>query len=280
MDYILSIKNTNYQLWQTELLIESFRKLNLEDKLLICIGQDSEPKIGEFSKNIIAHKRKVLHEDYNKSMNCLGANRIMSFHAAIKNEYIKIPFTILHADMLLKKPISDEAKTDIVFSIGEEFGILERFSEEIKEIFVEKNKKVPKEKDFYKDMPPQMIPTCSISFYKLHENFHNSLVVNLRKIIKNRPEEFSKEKAAWILTMAEYVGYSSMAGVYRESHLVDAREDTDIIHYKHGIPPVFHKLHYQAKNGMNLAVSPFDSLLEFNPTINSHFMQQIIKDRK
>jgi hypothetical protein len=58
MDYFVSIENTPYDLWQIELLIESFKINHLEDSLVIGMAGPN-PLL---TKNLLAHKRIMFHE--------------------------------------------------------------------------------------------------------------------------------------------------------------------------------------------------------------------------
>jgi hypothetical protein len=57
-------------------------------------------------------------------------------------------------------------------------------------------------------------------------------------------------------------------------------EDANLnfIHYKNGIPPVFHKKFYKYENGMFYGdLGPYETILEHNPTVNTNFMHQVIR---
>lgn len=284
MQYFVSAENSSYFYWQLELLVESFLMQGLEKNLVVGLSENNDQKIRGFSANLVKYGNKFMHENEGREMNYLPLNRVNALRHAITFKLIEFPFALIHTDMILKKPfeLSEE---------DESFGIiLNNYSETsegeekiIKEEIKPGLKKLAEERkiDFEKlpTIPFFSAPVIfNKSFEYIAEIFFHKLHENLLEILKRRGKDFPCEKAAWELTIAESFQHCSVKGEFLSAPLMYEESDVNFIHYKNGIPPVFHKKFFEYKEGTYfVGQGPYEALLEHNPTVNTNFVHQVIK---
>lgn len=98
------------------------------------------------------------------------------------------------------------------------------------------------------------------------------------EILKENGAEFPCERAAWELTLVEAFQHCSVKGKFMGASLMSDVEDMNFIHYKTGIPPVFHKKFFKFEQGVHdLDHGPYEVLMDHNPTVNTNYMQNVIK---
>ena len=98
------------------------------------------------------------------------------------------------------------------------------------------------------------------------------------EIFNNNDKKFPCEKAAWELTLVESFQHFSVKSKFLAGPLLYDSDNMNFIHYKVGIPPVFNKKFYQFENGTFYSnQGPYETLMEHNPTINTNYMQQVIR---
>lgn len=229
MDYFVSIEDITYHHWQIELLIQSFLHHNTVDSLVIGIAENKEPKIN-FS-NLKNVKRSFTHDNIGNKRGFLPLNKPYAVLAALENNLLNQPFTILHPDMLLVWPISP-SQENVVFSVNP----LSNNPLPLGNIVTFNN--TPK--DFFAKVIQQM------------ENLEFSRQTN------NDYVECNPQKFGWITSLTEYhqSGATLKPDKTYEMSLLDNKQN-HFIHYKNGNLPIFHKKMFQ-----NVFLgNPFQSLL-------------------
>jgi hypothetical protein len=271
MQYFVSAENSSYFYWQLELLIESFKLNGIDDKLVIFLAQNDDPKIKGYSKNIISHKNKFEHENFGKENNCLSLNKPYAILQALSGGYIKYPFALIHPDMILKKPIEQKFEEDIV---------VDTYWTPNAAYDIEKyiNNLLEKREVTDRDKIPKRIPSFGVIVFNnaVEDLFFHSIINKIKKFKEERNLKFSYDYAAWELSFFELIGTYRFAGVPFSSSLLDS-VNNNFIHYKFGIPPYFNKKYYDAYKILNSRSSPYDAILEHNPSENSNYLHQIIK---
>lgn len=282
MQYLVSVENTSYFYWQLELLIESFSMLGIEDKLVVAIAENDAQKMGGFSANIIRHKNKFIHPNEGRRLDYLPVNRIAAIQYAIASGMLEFPFALIHSDMVIRRPLEDvggEAPSVVVNNLedvgSDEEAVKAEIEPALKNLAESRGVEV-------KDLP--IVPFFSApvvfnkAFKSISDVFFARLQANLMTFLGKKGNGFPCEKAAWELTLAESFQYCYISGRFMASPLVFDSDAADLIHYKSGILPVFHKKFYKYEDGTYLAgQGPFETLMENNPTINTDFVQRVIK---
>jgi hypothetical protein len=240
MQYFVSAKNTVYYCWQLELLIESFKFHNLEDSLTIALA---EPVYTNYTKNLQKHKNIFVHEPM---------NRIYALNIALEKKLIQMPFTLIHADMILTNPI-DQQKQDITFQIDNTF--IPRKMELIDTI--------RKVKGIGNTWLPVGATICfqyaSIPFFRR--------ALEICSILK-------EEKMAWLITMLEYFGHFSYHGTFSFENCLLDNNLKNFIHYNHGLPPLFNKRMFTFEP-LGLG-NPYEILMANNVSKSVAYIQNII----
>lgn len=263
MQYFVSIENTNYFYWQVELLIESFKMHGLQDQLVIGIAENETPKRAGIAKNLLSHPNKFMHENSAVPYG-LSSNQIQGVAAALANKYLSCPFTLIHADMVLVKPVK-EIEGDIVIS-PYEFHLQSVVDPYLSEIAKVKEAKVD---DF-----PKTIPVGGVMVFNkdVPADFFAQVQSRMRTLAKESPNE-DKAKAAWALGIYDFLGLLQLSQAYLETHLLAAKTE-NFVHYAHGIPPVFNKRYY--KGDLCLTNNPYEVMLDHNPTPCTDYLHKVI----
>jgi hypothetical protein len=284
MQYFVSAENSSYFYWQLELLIESFLMHGLEDKLVIGLAENNNPKIRGFSSNLVNYGTKFIHENEGEKAEYLPINRVESIRHALAYGILKYPFVLIHADMILKNPISLDGEEDfgIIVNNLEE---LENDQNSIKNALDPFLDKLADERSVEKkDLPVLPLFSFPIVFNKpsefVSDVFFSKLQMNMIEILKEKGSKFPCERAAWELTLIETFQHCSIKGKFLSASMMSDIDEMNFIHYKTGVPPVFHKKFFKFDQGAYHGDGPYEVLMDHNPTINTNYVQSVIKSYK
>jgi hypothetical protein len=283
MKYFVSVENTSYFYWQVELLIESFAMSGVQEELVVAFAENDSQKIGGFSTNIVGHPNKFVHPNEGRERGYLPLNRVSAIRYALAYDAIEFPFALIHADMVMRSPL-DEPKGDypsVVLNNFEDYPMSEE-SLVKEEIFGDLERLAEERELSRKDLPavPFFSPPIifSKSFKSISEVFFSRLQNNMLDILDRRGPSFPCEKAAWELTLAESFQHCSISGSFLSAPLMFDSENSNFIHYRTGIPPVFHKKFYRYEDGNYFSgQGPYETIMENNPTLSSDFLQRVVK---
>lgn len=278
MDYLVSAENTTYHWWQLELLIESFQAHSMEDNLVIAFATNDGPKHQEFFKNLRHHKRLFYHDNHGRECGYLPINKAHAAHLACNYQAIKQPFCIIEPDMLLVKPVEDV--TGICFQYNPAFTIDHvehnglNIREDVQRIIREHNLL---EKDLW-------LPLGSVyTFKNVPADLFTRAIHWTERFISDKTW-WHAGKVGWAMAMLDYSGSVPLRGHYTmEMTLIDHNCDHNIIHYTNGLPPVWSKHMYKYQPPDDLCMggpTPFDVILEHNPTSSTNYLQKIIRNYK
>jgi hypothetical protein len=281
MQYFVSAENTSYFYWQLDLLIESFLMMGMEDSLVIGIADNESQKVTTFSKNLINHKNKFIHENVGEKEGYLPLNRIAGIRCALGTGSLEFPFAVVHADMVLKKPIDlgDEYCGAVLNNFdlsdkGENAEITAEVSPSIKLLASDRGVALS-------DVPEIPFISYPMVFTKaseyVSEAFFSKVYLSELEIFKRRGPNFPCEKAAWLLSLTECFQHFATKGKFMAAPILYDGDELNFIHYSDGIPPVFHKKYYHYKDSFYLAgADPYQVLLESGATVNSEHMKRVV----
>lgn len=283
MQYFVSIENTSYFYWQTELLIESFAMLGLESSLLVGIADNDSQKIGGFSTNIVRHVNKFVHPNEGKSRGYLPLNRVSSIRYALAYGALKFPFTLIHADMVLKNPVEDpdDSYPSVTLNNFEDAPMTDE--ELVKNELSHFVKKLAEDREIEeKEIPTVPFFSPPVVFNKPFESisdiFFSKLQTNMMEIADKKGPAFPCEKTAWELTLTESFQHCSVYGKFLAAPLLFDAENANFIHYRTGVPPVFHKKFFKYEDGAYLAgQGPYETLMEHNPSLGTDYVQSVVR---
>lgn len=229
MDYLTVIHNTEYFHWQIELLIESFKFHGIEDRLVVGVINDT--KIS-FPKNLQNHKR--IFECPKDSHKYPPINQPYAVCFALNKGIISQPFTLIHSDTILVKPVEKPEK-NLTFSICQQFP---RFL---------KADAPGVEKEM-----PNILPVGGIyKFNNVPKNLFESLadkIKNITNVWDRSPNSFRLKywryanRMAWMWAFWEYSKTDQLNGELLETQLfVPLLSQTEFVHYCYGLATTFHK---------------------------------------
>jgi hypothetical protein len=244
MNYFTSIKNNYYFSWQIELLIESFKKHNIEDQLFISLDNN---EILDNCKNLKNHKNIIVGNDYGGEL-----NKPCRLLEAIESNLVEFPVALIHPDMVLKRPLNKFAD-DIICSVS--------IDEDDDELLVIK-------KEVSNDDSYSFLPIGNITV------FNNSNTLGfLKSLIEyyNFSSELPNiEKIALLKTLYVYYDQLSIKLEPMEVAPLHNNFESNFIHYKYGVPPAFMKHKFEETN-------PYELLKTFDSTDNLKYISQIIE---
>lgn len=283
MQYFVSAENTSYFYWQLELLIESFAMLGLEGDLVVGMAENDSQKIGGFSSNLVRHANKFVHPNEGRHVGYLPLNRVGAVRYALAYGLLKFPFALIHADMVMRRPLDAPAEDspEVVLNNFDDYSAAEE--EMVKgEIAGELASLAENRGVSQGDLPkvpflsPPIVFNCS--FESIADVFFSRLQTNMVGLAERKGPSFPCEKAAWELTLTESFQHCSVTGKYMSAPLLFDSDDSNFIHYRTGIPPVFHKRFYRYEEGVYLVgQGPYDTLLEHNPSMGTDFVQKVVR---
>ena len=255
MQYFVSIENSSFFYWQAELLIESFFMHGLQDNLVIAVAENDRPKIKGYSSNLVRYGKKFMHSNSGLEAGHLPLNRAVAIRTALAEGMLGFPFSVIHSDMILRKPFPEEGFCPgygmVVNSLEE---TSEKTRNDIKDAIVPGLTRIAEERNIVTADLPE-IPAFSApmvfneSFGQLSDVFFARLQSNTEDLIE-----------------------------FMAAPLMSDETDTNFIHYKNGIPPVFHKKFFKFDDvSVNAGRCPFEVLMEHNPTPNTAYVHEVIK---
>ena len=279
MDYFVSIENIPYHRWQLELLIESFKMHDLQDKLLVAIAENNEPQYGGFARNMMDHERKFIHENYGKSHGCKELNKPYALLSALSNNFLSQPFVVLHPDMVLYKPFKMEGQNNFLFSVESETPALrQRLQPYIEKVVAGRAGDT--------SALPWLSANCLCAFNSVSMAFFTRVMHHMEVFLQDHSDWEDIPQAAWITALYEQYGLALIQGGFYECPLVFNVEDIPnacVIHYRFGVPPYFSKKHFRLENSVQFSLSPtnpLDVLEQYDNTTAMEFMSEVVKSYK
>ena len=282
MEYFFNIEKNDYELWQAELLIESFKYNNCSDKLLFVISENSKDIFYPVPlKNVFEHQKTLLVQNIGEKRGFKPLNALHNLFLTQKSKFLKQPFVWLTSDMVLRKEIQYQSKDvpEIVFSPFAEL----TFDVAVDNVgsFWEVSKN---DKEYYQK---NWIPFGSLAIFNSMplEIFYRAVVIAeslaTKQLVEKKEIWKHTDKLAWAINLSDHVGKILLTGDYGLTDAMYNNSDSPIIHYEHGMPPTFNKTQYMFKPPAFLSYgNPFDVISDNPATANAHFMSNLAKNIK
>ena len=272
MDYFVSIENSSYFYWQINLLLESFKDIEFDPIVAIAKNDSKKPAI--FAKNILEHKKSFYHNNLGTHVDFPPINKPFSILLALQNKILSTHFAVLHPDMVIVSPLDTTHKENIVFHSGLPDPTFQKHIQPYLEA-------IAKARNLsLQDLPPSISLGGTIIFRDVDIEFFQRVayrMINLYSLLApGSNADFDIAKAAWTITIYEYLGKYSVKGIYVEKQLIDHDVKANLIHYRHGLPPLFSKQYY-GQEDFKMVIDPYKALLEYNPTDSTDYLQKLIR---
>lgn len=281
MEYFVNIENTPFYHWQLELLIESFKVNNCQDKLLLSVAEANVPTQSDFTRNIKEHERTIFQENIGDIRGYKSLNCFYSLLWALKNDKLKQPFALIPAHVVLKTPLNLDFNKEGVaetFFLPDPFITIDKAEENVGNFWswMQKTKEEYAEKWvtageilIFNNMPVELFERAIVIAEKLA----------LFQIVNNKKIWEYTDRLAWAITLSNYSDKIILKGDYHFTSNMLEEGRTPFIDYEHGMPPVFNKrmFVYAPPNYVSFG-DPFRILAENAPTPNSHFLSQLARN--
>lgn len=250
MEYFVSIENTNYCAWQAEILIESFKKQNLNEFLSIGVAATDLELNPKYNKNLQSHRRKTPHINVGRQHGYLPLNRLYALALTTEMNLIQQPFVVMHSDMLLYNPVT-EMGPFILLDESDQLVPMKRIELHVDNLHAIKQVEMP-HKAFNSVMVFNNMP---------YTFFRRAYQWGLRLFRETQDTSWDIESAAWLLTAYEHCDLFSCT--YKQmtteiNHLIPS----NFVHYKRGLDQRFHKYNFMYQDGISFDADPYRAILE------------------
>ena len=269
MEYFVSMENSGYFYWQVDLLLESFKAANVNGPLVGIAENNTSKKPAMFAKNILTHTSKFSHDNFGQEQGCPPLNKPYAIILALRNKLLSSHFAVIHPDMVLVNPLKENEENIVFHEQQPNEDFKKNIDPYIKEI-------ADVRKIDFKDFPDCIPIGGTIIFRDVDLTFFERVLARMAQLHKKHGNAFDIAKAAWVITIYEYLGKYSVKGVYLEKRLMDHEVEADLIHYRHGLPPLFSKKFYGFED-FQMMTDPYQVLLEYNPSDATDYIQKLIR---
>lgn len=270
MQYFTSINNIPYYHWQTEILIESFRMLGMEDQLCIGIANPKSHALKEYTTNLRSHKNKFFFDGYTGHP---GLGRIYATALAMKHGAIRVPFVLIDADMIIRKPIQN-TEEDIVFHTSQE-------DQKLKEVLEPRIERLLQECGIKRNRVGWMPVGHTVVFNRIDELLFLRALMWGERLVQEEGDNMDVERAAWIMAFHDFLLKHTYGNEFFELSLLHNGVDAPFIHYDRGLPPDFVKRNFTFDGGaigfLAAGGSPYNAILKNNPTTATNNLQEVVK---
>ena len=279
MQYLVVAENTQYYHWQLSLLIESFKKHNLQNDLCIFLVDSNEKTNERFSKNLIEHQNKNIFENIGKTRGFDKLNKLYGMLWAIESNKIKQPFALIPADVILEKPINLDLHEypEIYFNPDKDFNFnyVKNSVPNLLEILNRENKKI---KDYWISIGPVIVfNNMPIDFFRMF--VVKAEILALKQLIYNQKIFDKTDRLALSINIFDFMNKGAIKEDYNLTKSMLEYNETSFIHYEHGMPPVFNKsmFRYDPPNYASFG-DPYEAILENPATPSAYLMSELVKN--
>lgn len=241
MDFFISTSDTPYNHWQLSLLIESFKQINLDNNLIVCLTSKDQNSLSlekKIIKNLINHKRlyklvSVLSKKYNYE----PLNKIYSLLFALKEGFIKQPFLMFfEPDLVIREKIflPEENITDFLYSSDLKFNF-----ENAEKNFPNFWTKIDFSKEAFKETWLNL--GNIIAFNNFPEDFFEELIVLTTDLVINQKDKIWEDTLKLALNLILLRNPKIRLTELNLESPAKSLQNSHFITYRDGILPDFHK---------------------------------------
>lgn len=272
MDYFVNLDQTQFNQWQLELLIESFRRHNIQDSLVVCLNKSDSLVHPEFTMNTYGHKRVIRHHNIGMDRGYDKLNSLYGINLALKEGLLKQPFYKIPLDAVLFTTPPSPPDYPIAF-----YQIDPMFNPEL----VMQNTDLFDKKQLEENWPNVGEIIC---FNKFPETFFSQLIELTEKLVFRQIRKTGKfwkltDQLAFNLKLQECVGKVAIRGVHDYESDMYSNYPKHFIHYDKGFIPTFRKEMFAYSPPDYIAFgNPFKVLSENFPSGAFHYMSTLAKN--
>lgn len=276
MDFLVCSELNPQNQWQLELMIESFRSINAQDRLVVCFTtNDGNNIMPEMTKNLSSHQNTMLIPDFGILKGYSGFNKLFGIITAMREKRVGNKFTVLEPDMVIcripKLPDNDRSctyQTDNSFTIDmvdEESNILD---------FVKSDLDSFKKKNWPRATTPMIFNNFPVEFFEELVGIMDGYVY--KQYLRNDKVWSGTVNAVFNLGLYNHIGEYNPYPIYDLSCSMQANKLGCFVNYKDGFMPMFHKsmFPYTPPNFFSLG-NPFKVLSQYAPTQAFQYMSAL-----
>lgn len=276
MDFLVCSELNPQSQWQLELMIESFRSLSIQDRLVVCFTtNDGNNIMPEMTKNLSSHSNTMLMPDFGTIKGYHGFNKLFGIITAMREKRVGKKFVLLDPDMVICKvpKVPDNNRfcayqTDSSFTIDmvdNESGLLEIVNSDL-DSFQKKNWPMAS--------TPMIFTNFPVEFFEELVSLMEAYVY--KQYLKNDKVWDGTTNAIFNLGLHRHIGEYNPYPIYDLSCSMQANKLGCFINYRDGFMPMFHKsmFPYTPPNFFSLG-NPFKILSQYAPTQAFQYMSAL-----
>jgi hypothetical protein len=276
MQYFVSAEKTPYFYWQLELLIYSFKRFNLEDRLVIGLAESDDG--GSKAPKYLSKCRYMLHDNFGRSFGYSPLNKIYAVEMARNTGILKPPFVMIDPDMLMLLPILCDYDEDVIGNFSYAMDL-----ENLQKNYQDKYEYVKKYENLWKPIGPIML------IKKDSKNLYKDVMSICLEMITNLKFWWPIEMLSWICGFCKNKMTIRSNKVF-ESY-IHSNYDSNFIHYCHSEDFInqislnnndlnlFNKHQYKNLPKEVLAFEPYYDIIKSNLISENMFnMKKITKE--
>jgi hypothetical protein len=225
MKYFVSIENTAYFRWQAELLIQSYKRHSLENDLVVAVA-DSKYTGSGYTDNLNALPGVFSHPNYGLEHGHPAMNKLYGLTVAVEKGLLGDTYTVLHPDMVLYKPVVSDPNLHVGITHHQDDRPMDDTLRLLAHQWPQRLFWLGSAMTFTR-VPPQVLMMTLGAMHTLNDTY---------------PEWKMLERAAWGIG-TDHKNFR-LHPAELEMSLLHFNPDAPIIHYRHGMPPLFHKRQY------------------------------------
>lgn len=227
MNYFVSIGDSYSHYWQINILINSFKRINLEDNLFVSVSTDLNIKNNFINcKNVYIFKNLGFKKEYFKY------NKWYCLYQLLDKNVLRLPVTVLEPHTAIIKDTSD-LKGSVVYNVNNEFCYDEKYLiKDINSKFINENWIRLSDNLIFRDLNLSFFSSIleNMEFYSMFLDDYDNL------------DKFSLMNSIWNHKIENIVGLNNM-----ESYLPQ-NELNYILDYNHGFKNIFQKSFFKQEN--------------------------------
>jgi hypothetical protein len=279
MEYFVSFENEPCYHWQAELLIESFKRQNLDKDLLVTISDTDLPMSQLFCRNLLSHERLICYENIGKIRQHPQLNQVYNLLWALLTKKISQPFVYFQSDMVLQNPIniSFSEYAEIIF-YPDPFFTVNLAAKNVGSFWEWTGKtKLDYEQRWISLGSAIVFSQIPIELFSLI--VHQAELFAAKQLMDGKEIWDQTVKLAMASVLSEYSSKIFCRGDYDlVSPVMAGHGSAFFISYSDGILPEFHKsmFTYPPPNYVTMG-DPIEILAETFPSPNANFLSNIAK---
>lgn len=232
MNYFVTVTDHQTTQWQTELLLESFKVHNLQDKLHVALIPTEQPNIG---KNLSNHKNLERYANIGKLRGFEKLNKLYAILHALTTGKLTQPFIAFEPEMVLFHPIQFESYAGPQIIFQSSHFLTQEFAQ----------KTVPNLANYLPQQ--QWLPIGKIVYFNnipieyFHQVIRYTEFMAFEQLRENKEIYSETERIAWASNVMSMINAACIIGTGNLEQTMSDNTHHTFINYEDGLLPFFSK---------------------------------------